>query len=115
MKTICPHCNKEFEVKKSRKVYQPGHHDPISKLKKILNYLKIQEDWVWIRRIAKETKLKPYSVSYLIEKYLVIYLEILEPETVYETTGIRMKMLRLKNKDIDVNKIIEDIKIRTNR
>lgn len=114
MKTICPHCGTEFEVKKHRKSYRPGKHDPVSKLKKILKYLKGREDWTWIRRIAKETGIKPYSVSYLIEKYLVIYLEILEPEDVLETTGIKMKMVKLKNPEIDINKIIKDIKIRIN-
>ena len=76
--------------------------------------LKSQNEWVWIRRIAKQTKIKPYSVSYLIEKYLFPYVEILEPLDVYEATGIKMKMIRLKNKEIDINKIIEDIKLRIN-
>jgi hypothetical protein len=114
MKTVCPHCNKEFEIKKPRKSYQPGEHDPVSKLKKILDYLKSQNDRVWIRRIAKETSLRPYSVSYLIEKYLVSYLDILEPEDVLESTGIKMKLIKLKNQEIDVNTIIKELNMRIN-
>ena len=115
MKVVCPHCNKEFVVKKPKKSYSVGARDPFSKITKILNYLKQREDWVWIRRIAKEIGIKPYSVSYLIDKYLVPYLETLEPTAVYETSGLRLKMYRLINREINVQKIVEDLKLRTNR
>lgn len=114
MKTVCPYCNKEFEVKKHRKSYKPGEHDPLSKIKRILECLKSHDDWLWIRRIAKETKLKPYSVSYLIDRYLPNYIEMLEPEGVLESTGIKMKMIKLKNKEIDTNKVLEELKLRIN-
>jgi hypothetical protein len=114
VKTVCPHCNKEFEIKKPRKSYHPGEHDPISKLKKILDYLKGQTSWVWIRRIAKETRLNPYSVSYLIEKYLINYLDILAPEDVLASSGIKMKMFKLKNPEIDVDSIIKELSMRIN-
>lgn len=114
MKLVCPHCNKEFEVKKPKKSYSVGTRDPFLKCFKILNYLKKHEDWVWIRRIAKETDIKPYSVSYLIEKYLSAYVEILDPKGVYETSGLKMKMIKLINYQIDSKKIVEDLKIRTN-
>ena len=114
MKVVCPHCNKEFEFQKPKKQYQPGEHDPLTKLRKILECLKAHKEWVWIRRIAKETHLKPYSVSYLVDKYLVNYLEILEPEEVLETTGIKMRMFKLKNPDININTLLEELKIRIN-
>lgn len=114
MKVVCPHCNKEFDYRKPKKSYLVGAKDPFSKLKTIINYLKIQENWVWIRRIAKDTKLKPFSVSYLIEKYLVNYVDMLAPEEVLESTGIKMKMWKLKNRDIDADRIIEDLKKRNN-
>ena len=114
MKQTCPHCGKEFTIKKPKKVYKSGVRDPLARLELIVKYLKTQDNWVWIRRIAKETKLTPYSVSYLIEKYLGNYIEMLEPEDVYASTGIRMKMIRLINKEIDIEKILEDIKIRIN-
>jgi hypothetical protein len=115
MKVVCPHCRTEFEVKKPKKSYSVGVRDPFSKLLKILNFLKRQGDWVWIRKIAKETGLKPYSVSYLIEKYLGAYVEMLEPTAVYETSGLKLKMFRLINKEIEPQKIIEELKVRTNR
>ncbi len=115
MRVVCPRCGYEFEIKSKKRKFSERKRDPISKLKKILNFLKTQDSWVWIRRIAKQTKLKPYSVSYLIEKYLYPYLEILEPEDVYESTGIKMKMIKLKNRELDINKVIEDLKLRINR
>jgi len=114
MKQVCPHCGKEFETKKIKKGYKSGVRDPVSRIELILKYLKAQENWVWIRRIAKETKLKPYSVSYLIEKYLTNYIEILEPEDVYASTGIKMKMIKLINREIDIKKILDEIKLRIN-
>ena len=114
MKHVCPHCGKEFLEKVHRKTYKVGRRDPIAKVKKMLNFLKQHEDWVWIRRIAKGTGLKPYSVSYLIEKYLTQYLDMLDPEAVYESTGIKMRMFRLKNSQIDVESVIRDLKLRTN-
>lgn len=114
MKLVCPYCNKEFEVKKQKKSYSAGVRDPFSKILKILNYMKKHEEWVWIRRIAKETGLKPYSVSYLIEKYLSVYVETLNPTAVYETSGLKLKMYRLINYQIDSQKIVEDLKRRTN-
>lgn len=114
MKVVCPHCNKEFEFRKQKKQYQPGEHDPLTKLRKILECLKSHSEWVWIRRIAKETHLKPYSVSYLTEKYLANYLDILEPEEVFEASGLKVKMFKLKNHDIDINSILEELKIRIN-
>ena len=114
MKVVCPHCNKEFQLKKIKKPRKVGNRDPMKKIFKILSYLKGKEEWSWIRRIAKQTKLKPYSVSYLIDKYLINYVEILEPQDVYESTGIKMKMIRLKNININPKKIVDDIIIRTN-
>jgi len=114
MKVRCPYCNKEFVLKKSRRKFSERKRDPISKLRKILIFLKSQEEWVWIRRIAKQTNIKPYAVSYLIEKYLTPYLEILEPEDVYKSTGIKMKMIMLKNKEIDIKKVLDDFKVRIN-
>ena len=119
MKHICPHCNKEFEKKEEkkfriRKNYKVGKRKPLKRMRKILDFLKEQEDWTWIRRIAKGTNMNPYSVSYLLEKYLDYFVEILDPEDVYESTGIRMKLIRLKNREIDVDKVIKDIEIRTN-
>jgi predicted amidophosphoribosyltransferase len=114
MKVVCPHCAKEFELKSSHKQHQPGERDPFKKMFKILSYLKTQEAWVWIRKIAKNTSLKPYAVSYLIDKYLQNFVEILEPEAVYESTGIRMRMFKLKNKDIDPKIIVEDLIKRNN-
>lgn len=114
MKVVCPYCNKEFVVRKPKKSYSIGVRDPFSKILKILNYLKKQQEWVWIRKIAKDTKIKPYSVSYLIEKYLMPYVEILEPTAVYETSGLKLKMYRLKNYQIEPQKIIGDLKMRIN-
>lgn len=114
MKLVCPHCGKSFEHKKQKKRFSQRKKDPLNKIYRILNFLKSQEEWVWIRRIAKQTRIKPYSISYLIEKYLYPYLEILEPKDVYESTGIKMKMIRLKNKDLEIKKVLEDIKIRIN-
>lgn len=119
MKHVCPYCNKEFDIKNKKKLkinknYKVGKRKPVKRMKKILNFLKEQEDWTWIRRIAKGTNMYPYSVSYLLEKYLGNFIEIVDPEEVYESTGIKMKLIRLKNRDIDINKVIEDIKIRTN-
>jgi len=114
MKAVCPHCNTEFEVKKVQKPRKVGKRDPFKKVFRILTYLKTTEEWVWIRRIAKDTNLKPYSVSYLIDKYLANYLDILEPETVYESTGIRMKMFRLKNRNLNVKTVVEDLIRRSN-
>ena len=111
---VCPHCNKEFRIRKSKKPRKVGDRDPMRKIFKILSYLKGKEEWQWIRKIAKNTNLKPYSVSYLIDKYLQNFVEILEPEAVYESTGIRMKMIRLINPDIDPKKIVEDLIRRTN-
>lgn len=114
MKLVCPHCNKEFELKKQKKQYLTSVRDPFSKILSILNCLKQHEEWIWIRKIAKDTGLKPYSVSYLIEKYLGNYVEMLEPTAVYETSGLRLKMYRLINREIDSKKIVEDLKLRTN-
>ena len=114
MKHVCPHCGKEFQEKNKRKNYKVGKRAPFKKAKKILEFLKEQEEWSWIRRIAKGTKITPYSVSYLIDKYLHPYLEILDPEAVYESTGIKMKMIKLKNPQIDVNSVIKDLKMRSN-
>ncbi len=119
MKHVCPHCNKEFDTKKEKKFkvsknYKVGKRKPFKRMKKILNFLKEQDDWTWIRRIAKGTGMYPYSVSYLLEKYLDHFVEIVDPEDVYESTGIKMKLIRLKNKEIDVDKVIKELKIRTN-
>jgi hypothetical protein len=114
MQLVCPHCNKEFEYKKPRKKFTHGEKDPFKKLFLILSALKSTEDWIWIRRIAKNTDLKPYAVSYLIEKYLLPYVEILDPEDILESTGIKMKMFKLKNRNIDIKSIIEDLIKRTN-
>ncbi len=119
MKHICPHCNKEFEKKdekkfKIKKNYKVGERKPFKRMRKILNFLKEQDDWTWIRRIAKGTNMYPYSVSYLLEKYLDNFVEIIDPEDVYESTGIKMKLIKIKNRDMNVDRIIEDIKIRTN-
>lgn len=114
MKVICPHCSREFDLKKKKKLRQQGDRDPMRKIFKILSYLKGREEWSWIRRIAKQTSIKPYAVSYLIDKYLQNYVEILEPEAVYESTGIKMKMIRLKNNDIEPKIIVEDIIKRIN-
>ena len=112
MKAVCPHCNTEFEVKKPKKSYQVGVRDPFSKLLKIINFLKQQESWVWVRKIAKETGLKPFSVTYLIEKYLGNFVEMLEPTAVYETSGLKLKMFRLINRELDPQKTIQDLKAR---
>jgi predicted amidophosphoribosyltransferase len=114
MKVICPHCAKEFELKSVRKQRQTSERDPMQKVFKVLTYLKTQEEWVWIRKIAKNTNLKPYAVSYLIEKYLQNFVEMLEPEAVYESTGIRMRMFRLKNRDIEPKIIVDDLIKRNN-
>jgi hypothetical protein len=114
MKVVCPHCNKEFVVKKPKKSYSVGVRDPFSKCLKILSYLKKHEDWIWLRKIAKDTGIKPYSISYLIDKYLAPYLETLDPTAVYETSGLRLKMYRLLNHNIEPEKIVEDLKRRTN-
>jgi hypothetical protein len=114
MRVVCPKCGHVFEVNSKKRKFSERKRDPIDKLRKILNYLRTQDSWVWIRRIAKQTKLKPYSVSYLIDKYLLPYVEILEPEDVYESTGIKMKMIRLKNNEINVKNIVEDINRRIN-
>jgi hypothetical protein len=111
---VCPHCNKEFKIKKLKKPRKVGTRDPMRKVFKILTYLKGKEEWQWIRRIAKKTNLKPYSVSYLIDKYLQNFVEILEPEAVYESTGIKMKMIRLKNPNIEPKRIVEDLIRRIN-
>jgi len=115
MKVVCPHCNKEFVVKKPKKSYLGGERDPFSKLIKILNCLKKHEDWIWIRRIAKETGMKPFSVSYLIDKYLGAYVEILEPSAVYDTSGLRLKMYKLRNREIESQKVVDDIKLRVKK
>jgi hypothetical protein len=114
MNMVCPHCGKEFQYKKPKKSYEIGSRDPISKIKAILSYLKTQDSWAWLRKIAKATKLKPFAVSYLVGKYLVPYLEILEPADVLESTGIKMKMVKLKNRDLDIDAVIKDINIRIN-
>ena len=114
MKVVCPHCAKEFETKSSHKQHQPGERDPFAKIFKILSYLKTQEEWVWIRKIAKNTNLNPYAVSYLIDKYLQNFVEMLEPEAVYESSGLKIRMFKLKNRDISPKTIVEDLIKRNN-
>ena len=114
MKVVCPHCTKEFELKSVRKQRQTSERDPMQKVFKVLTYLKTQEEWVWIRKIAKDTGIKPYSVSYLVERYLGTYVEILDPTAVYETSGLKLKMYRLINREIEPKKIVEDLKLRIN-
>ncbi|MCD6576303.1 MAG: hypothetical protein J7K73_04055 [Nanoarchaeota archaeon] len=114
MKVKCPRCGLEFEVKRKKPAFKERKRDPLDKVKRILNFLKSQDEWVWIRRIAKRTGIKPYAVSYILEKYLATYIEIVEPTDVYESTGVKMKLVRLKNREINVNSIVEDIKVRIN-
>ena len=113
MGITCPHCGKQFEKKpQKRRNFEVKERDPMKKVAKILNFLKAQTEWVWIRRIAKQINIKPFSVSYLIDKYLSVYLDILDPTDVYENTGIKMRLYRLKNREIDPKAIIMDIKLR---
>ncbi len=114
MKVKCPKCGFEFEVDRKKPKFRERKRDPMDKLKRILIFLKSQNEWVWIRRIAKKTGLKPYAVSYIIEKYLTPYIEIVEPTDVYESTGVKMKLIRLKNNEINVDNIINDLNVRTN-
>lgn len=116
MKVTCPNCGEEFETSSSKgneKSYDTKR-DPLEKTRKILEFLKTEDNWSWIRRIARATEMSPYNVSYLIDKYLDRYLEIMEPEEVQENTGIKMKMIRLKNDDLDVKSSIEAVKERMN-
>jgi len=114
MNVICPNCNHNFELKLERKPYKTSPKDPIEKAQKILFFLKKQSDWVWLRKIAKETKLTPYAVSYVINKYLYSFLDILDTSNVYESSGLKLKMFRLKDQNIDPKRIIDDLKVRSN-
>ena len=53
-------------------------------------------------------------MSYLIEKYINPYVEILSPKDVYESTGIKMKMIRLKNRDLNIKMVLDDLRKRIN-
>lgn len=66
------------------------------KCKKILLFLKNKEEWSWIRQIAKNTGIKPYNVSYLIDRYLWRYLDVVDTSDVYGEYGLKVKLVRLK-------------------
>ena len=114
MNITCPNCKHCFELKKEHKPYVSAARNPFDKAQKILVFLKKQEDWVWLRKIAKETSITPYAVSYIIERYLNPYLEVLDTQTVYASSGLKLKMFKLKNLEIDPKVIINDLKLRSN-
>ena len=81
----------------------------LERVAKILNYLYSVEDWTWIRDIARKTGLKPGSVSYLINKYLRNYVEIVASSDVLGNFGIKIKLIRLKSKEIPINEVLKRI------
>ncbi len=84
----------------------------LERIAKILNYLYEVDNWTWIRDIARKTGLKPGSVSYLIDKYMKNYVEIVDSSQVLGEFGIKIKLIRLKNKEIPFEEAIKRISVK---
>ncbi len=84
----------------------------LERIAKILNYLYSVDEWTWIRDIARNTGLKPGSVSYLIDKYLKRYVEIVDSSQVLGQFGIKIKLIRLKNKEIPIEEVLRRISVK---
>ena len=84
----------------------------LERVSKILNYLYSVDNWTWIRDIARKTGLKPGSVSYLIDKYLKRYVEIVDSSDVLGDFGIKIKLIRLKTKEIPIDEVLRRISVK---
>ncbi len=84
----------------------------LERIAKILNYLYSVDEWTWIRDIARNTGLKPGSVSYLINKYLKRYVETVDSSEVLGQFGIKIKLIRLKNKEIPIEEVLRRISVK---
>ncbi len=84
----------------------------LERVAKILNYLYSVDNWTWVRDIARNTGLKPGSVSYLIDKYLKKYVEIVSSSDVLGEFGIKIKLIRLKSKEIPINEVLKRISVK---
>ena len=84
----------------------------LQRVSEILKYLYSVDNWTWVRDIARKTGLKPGSVSYLIDKYLRRYVEIVNSSDVLGDFGIKIKLIRLKNKEIPIEEVLKRISVK---
>ena len=79
--------------------------DKLDNLKKILECLKEAEDWIWLRECARRTGLHHSTISRLLRD-----IEEFIDQQYIEALNIRM--IKLKNKDLDINAILKVTEIK---
>jgi len=80
--------------------------DTIKKIGKILLVLKESEDWIHLREISRRTDIHHQTVSEILDKYLN---QFILTQNLNEY-GLKLKLVKLKDKKVDLNGVITYLK-----
>jgi len=79
--------------------------DTLKNIIKIVKCLQISKDWVWYRQIARTCNIDHKTVSRIIDKHLIMFLETQSMEP------FNLKMVRLKQ-NTDINGILRYLEVK---
>ena len=83
----------------------------IEKIKKLLFVLK-QTDIIWVSQLARIARMKESTARYYINNYLYPFIEEIKPFDRDIRKFIKLRLIRLKKRDITVDDIIKFHKIK---
>ena len=91
---------------------RPKGPDP-EKIKKILFVLK-QVDMIWVSQLARIAKMKESTVRYYLDRYLYPFIEEVKPFDREIRKFLKVRIIRLKDRNVTISKILEFHKIKEN-